>query len=394
MTRDRGNSPAGALIVEYASLFGVEPTLGPLEQDYRRHYLKADASQATFILAATIGALLLTNLVDLGSAGFTRDTVRRLWVIGTGGVVTIIIIPLLRRVQRAAVLDLLVFVWSLAAALVVVYFRSTHAPIVSEATVAVLALGCYTVVPNRLLFRVIPAFLLTAGDASLLFRRPEGGTSAGYAVIFAYGFIHLVGIWSSSTLHRFRRRQFEALAGEQSARSEMQRLVRTDSLTGLISRAHFIERAEQELGRYRRYNTPFATLIVDLDHFKAVNDTYGHSAGDEVLRRFADLLQRHSRGNDLVGRLGGEEFGLLLPETRLVDAREVAARIVADCRELEVAVESHRLRFTVSVGVTEADPLDGGFSDVLRRADAALYAAKQQGRDRVETLPQPPASSY
>jgi diguanylate cyclase (GGDEF)-like protein len=186
----------------------------------------------------------------------------------------------------------------------------------------------------------------------------------------------------------------EALVGEQAAVAEMRRLVHTDSLTGLTSRRQFIELAEQELGRFRRYNTRFAVLIVDLDHFKPINDTYGHNAGDEVLRRFADLMRRQSRRNDLVGRLGGEEFCLVLPETSLAAAQDVAERIVAECRQLEVVVDGHLLGITVSVGVTEVEPDDRDFSSVLRRADSALYAAKDNGRDRVETLPRQQASSY
>jgi diguanylate cyclase (GGDEF)-like protein len=135
-------------------------------------------------------------------------------------------------------------------------------------------------------------------------------------------------------------------------------------------------------------------MIVDLDHFKAINDTRGHPAGDQVLRQFADLLRRQSRRQDLVGRLGGEEFCMILPETSLGAARDVAERLVAECRRMELVVDGRPLRITVSAGVTEADPDDRDFSMILRRADAALYAAKQSGRDRVETLPAQRASSY
>ena len=379
--------------MENPSLFRVEPTLGPLEQDYRRHYLAADTAQATFILVATVGALLIANLVELSSSGWSEAAWGRLVLMTTVALITGLLVVLLKRVRRPATLDYLVFAWSVAAALVVLYLRVTAAPVVGEVTVAVLALGCYTLIPNRLLFRVIPAFLMTATDAGIISRQPDGGGDSA-AVLVAYGFIHLVGIWSSSTLHGFRRRQFEALVGEQAAVAEMRRLVHTDSLTGLTSRRQFIELAEQELGRFRRYNTRFAILIVDLDHFKPINDTYGHSAGDEVLKRFAELLRRQSRRNDLVGRLGGEEFCLVLPETTLAAAQDVAERIVAECRRLEVVVDGYLLGITVSVGVTEVDPDDRDFSSVLRRADSALYAAKDSGRDRVETLPRQQASSY
>lgn len=377
--------------METSALFRVEPTLGALEQDYRRHYLASDASQATFIMVVTVAALFLASLFDFtGSA--SGNAIRRAYVTAGAALGCGLVAIAVRRVHRPATLDLLVFLWSLAAAILLLYFRITQAPFANEVTIAVLALGCYTLVPNRLLLRIIPAFLLTAVDAAM-FTRWQPEAHAG-ATLLAYGFIHLVGIWSSSTIHGLRRRQFEALIREQATLAEMQELARTDSLTGLISRRHFIELADRELARFHRYHSRLAAMIVDLDHFKSINDTWGHSAGDEVLRAFAALLSRQSRRGDLVGRLGGEEFCMVLPETSLADAEDVARRLVTSCRGLSIVVEGRPLRITVSAGVTEADPDDQEFSMVLRRADAALYAAKQNGRDRVETLPAQRASSY
>jgi diguanylate cyclase (GGDEF)-like protein len=125
-------------------------------------------------------------------------------------------------------------------------------------------------------------------------------------------------------------------------------------------------------------------LIADLDHFKRINDTHGHLAGDVVLRQFAELLRQESRQFDLVGRLGGEEFGVLLPETTLSSARDVAWRIVRSCRTLVVPVPGAQIRLTCSVGVTVVEEGDSFISELLARADAAMYAAKLAGRDRVE----------
>jgi diguanylate cyclase (GGDEF)-like protein len=151
-----------------------------------------------------------------------------------------------------------------------------------------------------------------------------------------------------------------------------------------MRRGRWLELADQEVSRFHRHQRPFAVLIADLDHFKRINDTHGHLAGDDVLRQFAELLRQESRQFDLVGRLGGEEFGILLPETGLSSARDVAWRIVRSCRTLAVPVPGAQIRLTCSVGVTVVEDGDSFISELLARADAAMYAAKLAGRDRVE----------
>jgi diguanylate cyclase (GGDEF)-like protein len=122
-------------------------------------------------------------------------------------------------------------------------------------------------------------------------------------------------------------------------------------------------------------------MVIDLDFFKRVNDTFGHDTGDKVLRHFADMLRVESRQSDIVGRLGGEEFALLVPETSLAAAERIASRIRAACRTLLVASPSGEVRCTCSIGISEIAPDDDEIESVLRRADAALYEAKRSGRD-------------
>ena len=177
-------------------------------------------------------------------------------------------------------------------------------------------------------------------------------------------------------------RQLEERIQElQAARDELSRLVSTDSMTGLYSRRRWFELAATEFSRHVRYKRPLTLLMADLDFFKRINDTYGHDVGDEVIRRFAGVLREVCRQSDLPGRIGGEEFAVLLPETPMAGAEEVGRRVVAACRATHVPIPTGQVTFTCSLGVAEASESDGTVDDMLRRGDAALYEAKRGGRD-------------
>jgi two-component system chemotaxis family response regulator WspR len=177
-------------------------------------------------------------------------------------------------------------------------------------------------------------------------------------------------------------RQLEERVQElQAVRDELSRLVSTDSMTGLYSRRRWLELAATEFSRHRRYKRPLTLLMADLDFFKRINDTSGHDIGDEVIRQFAGVLRAMGRESDLPGRIGGEEFAVLLPETPIAGAEEVARRVVAACRDLTIPAPTGHVKFTCSLGVAEAGGIDGTVDDLLRRADAALYEAKRGGRD-------------
>ncbi|AVZ78807.1 hypothetical protein C3497_04585 [Zoogloeaceae bacteirum Par-f-2] len=165
---------------------------------------------------------------------------------------------------------------------------------------------------------------------------------------------------------------------------ELHRLATTDLLTGLPNRRYFLERVEQELGRLRRFGTPAALLMMDIDHFKQVNDLYGHPTGDAVLRHFAEVAGGNLRRIDLLGRLGGEEFAALLPGTDADGARLLAERLRLKIADAPCVAGKKRVKVTVSIGITLLHAGDTGSDRPLARADAALYRAKRAGRNRVE----------
>ena len=163
----------------------------------------------------------------------------------------------------------------------------------------------------------------------------------------------------------------------------LERLNRTDPLTGLPNRVHWEDAAHRELRRYRRQGRTSSLLMMDIDAFKHINDSRGHQAGDAVIRRFADIVRASCREIDTPGRYGGEEFGLVLPETDATAALVVAERIRRGFDEARF--DGHAdLHCTVSIGVCALDPDIADVEAWVRLADAALYRAKKLGRNRIE----------
>ena len=162
------------------------------------------------------------------------------------------------------------------------------------------------------------------------------------------------------------------------------RLATIDPLTGVYNRRTFLELAEREMSRCGRTGAALSVIMLDIDHFKRVNDSFGHIAGDETLRRFVALVQGCLRRADLVVRLGGEEFSVLLPEVQLGEASALAERIRSAVAESPLVIGSSIIPITVSAGVAALHQADGHNIDhLLHRADSALYQAKNQGRNRV-----------
>lgn len=174
----------------------------------------------------------------------------------------------------------------------------------------------------------------------------------------------------------------DALAALEAAQQDLMRQARTDFLTGAANRQHFMETAERQWLRAQRDGAPISILMIDIDHFKRINDTYGHLVGDETLRTFAAACRNALRPSDLFGRLGGEEFAALLPRADLLGAQEAAERLRAAVAALETQAGGVKVRITVSIGVAQSAG-DDRLDDAIARADAALYLAKQSGRDQV-----------
>lgn len=166
--------------------------------------------------------------------------------------------------------------------------------------------------------------------------------------------------------------------------AELRRLATTDALTGANNRRSFMERAGAEIMRSKRYNSPVAILSLDIDHFKRVNDTYGHPVGDKVLKALVTICKDTLRSTDIFARMGGEEFSAILPESDVASAHKTAERLREAVEKSVVRTETDAIRYTISIGISTLAGADDHLDLLMRRADKALYKAKEQGRNRVE----------
>ena len=164
---------------------------------------------------------------------------------------------------------------------------------------------------------------------------------------------------------------------------KLRRLATVDELTGIWNRRHFMHILDQEFSRAARYEFPLSVLMIDLDHFKTVNDNHGHNAGDRVLFTFARAAQHVLRDVDAFGRVGGEEFAVCLPHTGLDGARSTGERLRAAVKDIGIPSRNETIKITVSIGVAAIGPGTIEATDLLQDADMALYAAKEGGRNRV-----------
>ncbi|MHB8881324.1 MAG: GGDEF domain-containing protein [Thermodesulfovibrionales bacterium] len=170
----------------------------------------------------------------------------------------------------------------------------------------------------------------------------------------------------------------------RSLQNELKHQATTDFLTGIPNRQHFIELVDREFARSLRYDDPFALAVADLDLFKTINDTHGHHVGDSVLKKFCEVCRRSLRDADIIGRIGGEEFAVLFPNTGRSEARDVLERLRSAIEETVVLTEQKlSLRFTASFGLAVYVSGEKNSMGLFKRADDALYEAKRSGRNKV-----------
>ena len=169
----------------------------------------------------------------------------------------------------------------------------------------------------------------------------------------------------------------------QAANAQLQQLSSTDRLTGLYNRGHWEESLKVAYARHQRYGNATSLVMLDIDHFKRVNDTYGHQAGDKVIEEVSRLIREYVRETDVAGRYGGEEFGVVLSDTDKTGARVFAERLRKAVEGLEVLHNGQSIRFTISLGVADLSQPSINYADLIAWADHALYASKKAGRNRV-----------
>ncbi|MGV8842630.1 MAG: diguanylate cyclase [Pseudomonas sp.] len=169
----------------------------------------------------------------------------------------------------------------------------------------------------------------------------------------------------------------------QTANLQLQQLSRTDRLTGLHNRGYWEECLAHEFARHRRYHSMAALVMFDIDHFKSINDTYGHQAGDKVIQAVAEVMREQVRDTDYAGRYGGEEFVILLPDVDSSAAGLLAERLRLGIESLQVSYEGQKISFTISLGVADLSHPTEQHQQLIERADQAMYVSKENGRNQI-----------
>jgi diguanylate cyclase (GGDEF)-like protein/PAS domain S-box-containing protein len=173
----------------------------------------------------------------------------------------------------------------------------------------------------------------------------------------------------------------------QSANAQLQKLSSTDRLTGLYNRGHWEDSLKVAYARHQRHGNHTSLVMFDIDHFKRINDSYGHPGGDKVIEEVARLLREYVRDTDVAGRYGGEEFGVVLSDTDKHGAKAFAERLRKAVENLDVQYEGQSIRFTISLGVADLNQPSESHADLIAWADQALYASKKNGRNQVSVYP-------
>jgi diguanylate cyclase (GGDEF)-like protein len=368
----------------FASQFLVD--LGEMEGDYRAFYLKDDITQGIlYICIAILGVLSMVRLDALFFRERSDLLAGLLLYRGAFVFVSVLVIAALWKTKRVRAYDAIILGWLALAILFLLLFNFTRPPtFVNTIFDVIITFAIYIFSPLRILYSILLAVIFSAGTVYIDHVYRAGIDAANLnTVIAAQLLAHALGFVAALQIQSYRRKSFRAYLEEKDAKEQVAYLANIDPLTKSLTRRQFFSMAESEFLRSLRYHRQLSMLVLDADRFKNINDTYGHYAGDLVLRSLALVMLEQKRAPDTLGRLGGEEFGLLLPETNLKQAKIVAERIQKTWEQTSSTVDGHVIHSTVSIGVAEAGPADKSFEDVLRRADRMMYKAKEAGRNRV-----------
>jgi diguanylate cyclase (GGDEF)-like protein len=360
--------------------------LGELEGDYRVFHLKNDIAQ--IILSFSIASISM--LVTLGTDALLfigrPDLFMKMACYRAGFIlVSLVIMFAISKTTKVRIFDRLVLGWISFAVLSILLFNFTRpANYLTTAFDIIVPFAIYALSPLKLSQNIMLAFAYSVGTLYVDHVFKIGVDPLTLSAATAAQFVvHALGLGSTLQIQSYRRKSFKAYMDEKDAKEMVAYMVNIDTLTKSLTRRHFFNMAQSEFQRFTRYRRPLSALVLDIDLFKNVNDTYGHHAGDIVLRSFSLVAIEQKRVQDTFGRLGGEEFGLLLPETNLEQARVVAERIQKTWEKSPVNMDGVPIRSTVSIGVAEADKEDKSFEDLMRRADLMMYKAKERGKNQV-----------
>jgi len=296
---------------------------------------------------------------------------------------TLIVLKHIKTVKQH---NYLVFIWSAFYIMLSIYINASRSltNINFSYIDTLIVLAFFLILPTNVYIKGLLASILTIGDlvVILFFKNPISDLSLN-TIGLSYLVANVLGLFIANRLQQFRQKHYHVLLKEQNLREELEKVAFIDCLTGALNRRKFFQLGSLEFDKFLRYKITFSVMMLDLDFFKHLNDEFGHAAGDHYLKEFTSIISENKRSSDVLGRLGGEEFALILPETNLNSALEMAERLRCLCDEKKVYFNKQVMHTTVSIGITKVWERDQTLQDVLNRADEALYYAKENGRNQV-----------
>ncbi|MFT6464188.1 GGDEF domain-containing protein [Halopseudomonas sp.] len=382
----------------HISTWGGEFTDPTTERAYREHVEQSTAKSLIVALRVWAALVVLFGFLDFLALGFSEGFIH---LIGTRVLSACLLLLLAWRLRTKP--QLATEGYAVTALEVVGFFLFFLIYIIRPDIVSwnigvtlIILISLYIFVPNRVVLSNIGAAFGIAGTIYCIALRDVAPTLL-VGLTFVLLFPAIIGYAAGLRLQTGQRQQYalfnETVRVNQSLQEEIKRRehlelelklqATTDPLTGLFNRRQYESLFQRELDRVRRHASALSLCVVDLDHFKKINDEHGHDVGDQVLKHVSRLFVDTLRNTDIVGRFGGEEFILLLPDTDLRCAVQVLNRLRERLHSSLVPVEGLSIQLTATFAVTEVSKQDEGIEDVIRRADRALYDGKKAGRNCV-----------
>ncbi|MGM0692681.1 MAG: GGDEF domain-containing protein [Pseudomonadota bacterium] len=291
--------------------------------------------------------------------------------------------------------------WILATGIILIVPLRPESLPTQVTAVVVATMAFYLLIPNLLPVVAIASLYLSLGFLASALMVADTPAVVALRIMLLLIMTNAVGFFALLRLEKLQRKQFsllqeeriqnqqmaEEIAHRKSLEAKLRRVAERDALTGLDSRGHFMKQARELLLRCQCRKSPFSLFMIDVDHFKAINDTWGHSQGDRVLAAIAETCKRSLRPQDVIGRFGGEEFVVALPDTPSEDARRVAERLQSKVANLPLNEEMPGQRLTVTIGIAGVARGEADLPSLIQHADRALYVGKRDGRNRVVMSP-------
>ncbi|XPV76231.1 MAG: GGDEF domain-containing protein [Desulfovibrio sp.] len=370
------------------------------EQEFRQYYLKRDSKQGVFAITVFLFIYLCGGIYQMFSPVGVNSTqfLNLFTLLSLGG----LLIFRLSKCDSVICCRLLPLIYVFACIFGYAHLLTMYPQGENGCSFPLLMLAALSLVPVTFFQGIIVACLLSVvlGAFTQWLSLVNPHTLSQSSLLFNIVIAGAIGALAAYRIGIHRRREFSNLMANQqivdalqkeisermAAEKELQRLASTDSLTNLWNRRKFMEVFEDEIARSCRYQRDLSLMVLDIDHFKRINDSFGHNDGDKALVHFAKICKSCLRDTDFIARMGGEEFAILLPETDTEGAHILGERICNIVAASALKTKQGKINMTVSIGICTMSE-DTQPQRLYYRADMALYNAKENGRNRVESCP-------